>query len=109
MHQSLTVPKPQIDGVLAANDAIAGGAIKAMQSAGLNPLPPVTGQGADLVAIQRILTGDQFMTVYEAIKAEAEAAAELAYDLAFGVAVPASSRPTARPSTTARRKSHGSD
>jgi D-xylose transport system substrate-binding protein len=29
------------------------------------------------------------MTVYKAIKAEAEAAATLAYDLAYGVAVPA--------------------
>ena len=33
--------------------------------------------------------GEQYMTVYKAIKAEAEAAATLAYDLAYGVAVPA--------------------
>jgi D-xylose transport system substrate-binding protein len=90
MQQALTALNRKIDGVLAANDAIADGAIAAMKSAGLKPLPPVTGQGADLAAIQRILTGDQYMTVYEAISAEAETAAQLAYDLAFGVAVPAS-------------------
>ena len=90
MQQALTAPNHQVDGVLAANDAIAGGAITAMENAGLKPLPPVTGQAADLAAIQRIVTGDQYMTVYEPILAEAEAAAQLAYDLAFGVAVPAS-------------------
>jgi D-xylose transport system substrate-binding protein len=90
MQQAVTALNRKIDGVVAANDAIAGGAIAAMKSEGLKPLPPVTGQGADLAAIQRIVTGDQYMTVYEAITAEAEAAAQLAYDLAFGVAVPAS-------------------
>jgi D-xylose transport system substrate-binding protein len=91
MQLALTALNHQVDGILAANDAIAGGAITAMTSAGLKPLPPVTGEGADLDAIQRIVTGDQYMTVYESTRAEAEAAAQLAYDLAFGVAVPASS------------------
>lgn len=90
MRQALTALNKKVDGVLAANDAIAGGAITAMTNAGLKPLPPVTGEGADLDAVQRIVTGDQYMTVYESIKVEAEAAAQLAYDLAFGVAVPAS-------------------
>jgi D-xylose transport system substrate-binding protein len=52
-------------------------------------LPPVTGQDAELAAIQRILTDEQYMTVYKAIKPEAEAAAELAYDLLTNTAVPA--------------------
>jgi len=80
----------KLNGVLAANDGTAGGAIAAMKAAGLKPLPPITGQDAELAAIQRIVAGDQTMTVYKAIKAEAEAAAQLAYDLAFGVAVPSS-------------------
>jgi D-xylose transport system substrate-binding protein len=80
----------KVDGVLAANDGTAGGAIAAMKSAGLKPLPPITGQDAELAAIQRIIAGDQTMTVYKAIKAEAEAAATLAYDLAFNIAVPSS-------------------
>ncbi len=91
MQLALTALNHPVDGVLAANDDIAGGAITAMTTVGLKPLPPVTGQGADLAAIQRIVTGDQYMTVYEAIRAVAETAAQLAYDLAFGVAVPASS------------------
>lgn len=81
MQQALTALGNKVDGVYAANDGTAGGAIAAMKSAGLNPLPPVTGQDAELAAIQRILAGEQYMTVYKAIKPEAETAAQLAYDL----------------------------
>jgi D-xylose transport system substrate-binding protein len=88
MQGALTALNNKVDGVLAANDGTAGGAIAAMKTAGVTPLPPVTGQDAELAGIQRILIGEQYMTVYKAIKAEAEAAAQLAYDLAFGVAVP---------------------
>ena len=90
MQGALVALGNKVDGVLAANDGTAGGAIAAMKAAGLKPLPPITGQDAELAAIQRIVAGEQTMTVYKAIKAEAEAAAQLAYDLAFGVAVPAS-------------------
>jgi D-xylose transport system substrate-binding protein len=90
MAGALTALNNKVDGVLAANDGTGGGAIAAMKAAGVTPLPPVTGQDAELAAIQRILSGDQYMTVYKAIKAEAEAAAQLAYDLAYGVAVPTS-------------------
>jgi D-xylose transport system substrate-binding protein len=48
----------------------------------------VTGQDAELAGIQRILTGDQYMTVDKAIKPEAESAAQLAVDLAQGKSVP---------------------
>ncbi len=90
MQQALTALQNKVDGVYAANDGTAGGAIAAMKAAGVKPLPPVTGQDAELAAIQRILAGDQYMTVYKAIKPEAEAAAELAYDLAFNKSVPSS-------------------
>lgn len=77
-------------GVYAANDGTAGGAIAAMKSAGIDPAEiPVTGQDAELAAIQRILVGDQYMTVYKAIKPEAEAAAELAVALVRGEDPPA--------------------
>jgi D-xylose transport system substrate-binding protein len=90
MEQAITaLGKGKIDGVYAANDGTAGGAIAAMKAAGVKPLPPVTGQDAELAAIQRILAGEQFMTVYKAIKPEAEAAAELAVALARGQQVPA--------------------
>ena len=54
------------------------------KAAGVNPLPPITGQDAELAAIQRILTGDQYMTVYKAFKPEADKAAEIAVALAKG-------------------------
>jgi D-xylose transport system substrate-binding protein len=73
-------------GLYAANDGTAGGAIAAMKGAGIDPLPPVTGQDAELTAIQRIVSGDQYMTVYKAIKPEAEKAAELAVALTEGEA-----------------------
>jgi D-xylose transport system substrate-binding protein len=72
-------------GVYAANDGTAGGAIAAMKSAGVDPSTrPTTGQDAELAAIQRILEGEQYMTVYKAIKPEAEAAAQLAVALVQG-------------------------
>jgi D-xylose transport system substrate-binding protein len=72
-------------GVYAANDGTAGGAIAAMKSANVDPKEiPTTGQDAELAAIQRILAGEQYMTVYKAIKPEAEAAAELAVALGRG-------------------------
>ena len=74
----------QISGVYAANDGTAGGAIAALRAAGVEPIPPVTGQDAELTGIQRIVAGDQYMTVYKAIKLEAELAAEVADQLARG-------------------------
>lgn len=88
MTQALTALNNKVDGVYAANDGTAGGAIAAMKAAGVKPIPPVTGQDAELAGIQRILTGDQYMTVYKAIKPEAENAATLAVDLAQGKSVP---------------------
>ena len=89
MQQALTALGNKVDGVYAANDGTASGAIAAMKAAGLDPLPPVTGQDAELAGIQRILAGEQYMTVYKAIKPEAEAAAQLAYDLLTDANVPA--------------------
>jgi D-xylose transport system substrate-binding protein len=71
-------------GVYAANDATAGGAIAALKSGGVLPLPPVTGQDAELAAIQRIVSGDQYMTIYKDFKREAEIAATHAVSLLSG-------------------------
>jgi D-xylose transport system substrate-binding protein len=86
MEQAITsVGKSKIQGVYAANDGTAGGAIAAMKGGGLDPTSiPVTGQDAELAAIQRILAGEQYMTVYKAIRPEADAAAELAVALVRG-------------------------
>ena len=84
MAGQITKFSGQIMGVYAANDGTAGGAIAAMKAGGLSPIPPTTGQDAELAAIQRIITGDQYMTVYKAIKLQAEKAAEVAFDLLNG-------------------------
>jgi D-xylose transport system substrate-binding protein len=88
MQQALTALGGKVDGVYAANDGTAGGAISAMKAAGLNPLPPITGQDAELAAIQRILRGEQYMTIYKAIKTQAEVAAKLTYDLLGNSLIP---------------------
>jgi D-xylose transport system substrate-binding protein len=91
MEQAITaVGKDGFVGVYAANDGTAGGAIAAMKGNGVDPKKiPTTGQDAELAAIQRILIGEQYMTVYKAIKPEAEQAAELAVQLAKGETPPA--------------------
>ncbi len=91
MEQSITsVGKSGFDGVYVANDGMAGGAIAALRGASIDPASrPVTGQDAEVTGIQRILAGDQLMTVYQPIKKIASAAAELAVPLAQGKTPPA--------------------
>ncbi|XAS67689.1 sugar ABC transporter substrate-binding protein [Micrococcaceae bacterium Sec5.7] len=74
----------QIAGVVAANDGTGGGAIAAFKAAGLNPVPAVTGNDAELAAAQRIIAGDQYNTISKPIKIVAEAAADIAYKFAKG-------------------------
>ena len=71
MDQAITaLGKNGFQGVYAANDGTAGGAIAAMKGSGHRPAhPPTTGQDAELAAIQRILAGEQYMTVYKADQA----------------------------------------
>jgi len=84
MEQALTKLNDQVDGVLVANDGMAGGVITALTARKLNGKVLVTGQDASDAGLQRILVGDQTMTVYKAIKQEAQAAARIAVDLAKG-------------------------
>jgi D-xylose transport system substrate-binding protein len=84
MEGQLSAIKNGLVGVYAANDGTAGGAIAALKGGGVKPLPPVTGQDSELAAIQRIVAGDQSMTIYKAVKPQAEAAAKAAVALAGG-------------------------
>ncbi|MDX6240191.1 MAG: D-xylose transport system substrate-binding protein [Kribbellaceae bacterium] len=84
MEGQLSAIKSGLVGVYAANDGTAGGAIAALKGGGVKPLPPVTGQDSELAAIQRIVSGDQAMTIYKAVKPQAEAAAKGAVALANG-------------------------
>jgi D-xylose transport system substrate-binding protein len=90
MQQSITsLGNNGFNGVLAANDDLGGGAIAAMKSAGIKPSTrPTTGQDATVAGLQRILIGEQYMTVYKAAKPEAGAAAQIAVALAKGDDVP---------------------
>lgn len=82
-EQILTANGNEVDAVISANDGMAGGIIASLQAQGLNGIP-VTGQDATVGGVQNILIGDQYMTVYKAVKAEAFAAAELAVALRNG-------------------------
>ena len=83
----LTQYSGQYSAIYAANDGTASGAVAALKAANVTPWPLVTGQDAELSAIQRIVAGEQYMTVYKAIKFEAEKAAEIAVALARGETV----------------------
>ncbi|SFU48351.1 sugar ABC transporter substrate-binding protein [Alicyclobacillus macrosporangiidus] len=84
MEQALTKLNNKVDGVLAANDGLAGAVIQALRAQGLAGKIPVTGQDATDAGLHNILQGLQSMTVYKAVKQEAEAAAKLAVALANG-------------------------
>jgi len=68
--------------IVASNDGIAGGAIQALEDKGWSGKVLLSGQDADLAAIERIFDGSQLMTVYKPLGKEARAAAEAAMKLA---------------------------
>jgi len=80
----LTANGTKVDGVVAANDGLAGAVITVLKKYQLNGKVPVTGQDATADGLKAILSGDQYMTVFKPIKQEAEAAAKLAAALAKG-------------------------
>jgi D-xylose transport system substrate-binding protein len=71
-------------GVDAANDGLGGAVISVLKRNGEAGKIPVTGQDATDEGLQQVLLGNQCMTVYKAIKKEADAAAALAISLAKG-------------------------
>ncbi|HEX3780522.1 MAG TPA: substrate-binding domain-containing protein [Pseudonocardiaceae bacterium] len=83
-EQLLTANGTKVDGVLVANDGMAGSVITVLQKYNLAGKVPVTGQDASAAGLQAILTGDQYSTVFKPIKQEAQATAELASDLIKG-------------------------
>ncbi|GII25587.1 sugar ABC transporter substrate-binding protein [Planosporangium mesophilum] len=84
IFEQMLTQKPDIAGVLAANDGLGNAAITVLKKQKLNGKVPVTGQDATVQGLQNILAGDQCMTVYKAVKKEADAAADLAISLAKG-------------------------
>jgi D-xylose transport system substrate-binding protein len=86
-EDALTKTKNDIQAVVASNDGTAGGAISAIEAAGLTGKVLVTGQDAQLDAIQRIAKGTQTMTIYKPIKPLADSAVDSAIKLARGEAL----------------------
>jgi D-xylose transport system substrate-binding protein len=74
----------KIKGVVAANDGTGGGAIAAFKAAGVNPVPPVTGNDATIAALQLIISGDQYNTISKPSEIVAAAAANVAVKLLKG-------------------------
>ncbi|MCA2220178.1 sugar ABC transporter substrate-binding protein [Nonomuraea aurantiaca] len=91
IFEQMLTSAPKIAGVLAANDGLGNAAITVLKKNNLNGKVPVTGQDATVQGLQNILVGDQCMTVYKAVKKEADAAAKLAVALAKGEKPTASS------------------
>jgi D-xylose transport system substrate-binding protein len=87
-EDALTKTKNDIQAIVASNDGTAGGAISALEAAGI-PAGKVivTGQDAQLDAVQRIAKGTQTMTIYKPIKPLADSAVDSAVKLAHGEAL----------------------
>lgn len=84
VSSQITTYGDKIVGVVAANDGTAGGSIAALKAAGIDPIPAVTGNDAEVAAIQRIIAGTQFNTISKPIATVAGAAAEAAVAFAKG-------------------------
>ncbi|MGY2896691.1 ABC transporter substrate-binding protein [Deinococcus sp. UYEF24] len=74
----------QILGVVAANDGTAGGAVAAFKAAGVNPVPPITGNDATMAGLQYIVAGLQYNTILKPSEIVAGAAADVAVALLKG-------------------------
>lgn len=81
VENALTANNNKIDGIVASNDATAGGAIQALASQKLDGKVPVSGQDSDIAAVRRVIAGSQAMTVYKPLKLLASEAAKLSVQL----------------------------
>ena len=81
---ALKKARNQVVAVVASNDVTAGGAIRALEKAGLAGKVFVSGQDANLDAVRRIVRGTQTMTVYKPLRPLARGAASAAVQLAKG-------------------------
>ena len=74
----------KIVGVVAANDGTGGGAVAAFKAAGVDPVPPVTGNDATTAGLQLIISGDQYNTISKPSEVVAGAAADVVVALLGG-------------------------
>ena len=71
----------KLDAIIAANDQLAEGALRALNEAGVKSLPYISGQDAEAEACRRVIAGTQAMTVYKPIEAIASKTAEIAIQM----------------------------
>lgn len=83
-EQIYTKQQGKFVGVASANDGLGGAVVSVLERNGLAGQIPATGQDATDEGLQRVLLGTQCVTVYKAVKKEADAAAKLAIALAKG-------------------------
>jgi len=83
-EQMFTKANGKFVGVDSANDGLGGAVASVLKREGATKEIPTTGQDATDEGLQRVLLGSQCMTVYKAIKKEADAASKLAIALAKG-------------------------
>ncbi len=83
-ENALTQNANDVAAVVASNDSTAGGVVQALLQKGLAEKVVVSGQDADLAALQRVVAGTQSMTVYKPVSRLATKAAEAAVSLAKG-------------------------
>ncbi|CAN5740892.1 D-xylose ABC transporter substrate-binding protein [soil metagenome] len=84
IENTLTRNNDNIQAIVVSNDGMAGGVVSALAKKGLDGKVLVTGQDAQLDALQRIAEGKQAMTVYKAIIPLASGAVDAAIKLAKG-------------------------
>jgi len=82
VNAAITAHGTHFDAVLASNDGTAGGAVQALLEEGLAGRVLVTGQDAEVVALQRVAAGSQAMTIYKPLRTLAQGAAEIAVRMA---------------------------
>lgn len=82
--EALDKTRNRVVAVVASNDVTAGGAIAVLRSRGLAGKVLVSGQDAELAAAQRIVEGEQAMTVYKSLRTITRLAARSAVLLARG-------------------------
>jgi D-xylose transport system substrate-binding protein len=88
MEQILTKNNNNVQGVVSANDGMAGGIIAALKAQGLQGKVPTTGQDASLEGVQNVILGYQGVTAFKDFRLQAPAAAKIAAAIVNGTKVP---------------------
>ena len=84
MEQILTKNNNKVDAVVASNDGTAGGVVAALRAQNMLGVP-VSGQDADIAALNRVARGEQTVTVWKDARELGKSAALFAAQMAAGI------------------------